>query len=117
MQALIEGLALAAFGLIRNMATDPLGRAINAYVMQDEARHVMFGRLALRDFYADLSTAERDGREQFAVDALYLMRDRFLIGYADTDLDAVIADDEAIAEDFDRRHRAAVDAAISTDSV
>ena len=52
MQVLIEGLALAAFGVIRNMATDPFGRAINAYVMQDEARHVMFGRLALRDFYA-----------------------------------------------------------------
>ena len=78
MQVLIEGLALAAFGLIRNMATDPLGRAINAYVMQDEARHVMFGRLALRDFYAGLSAAERDEREQFAVDSLYLMRDRFL---------------------------------------
>src|SRR6476646_8746142 len=47
MQVLIEGLALAAFALLRNMAQDPLARAINAYVMQDEARHVMFGRLAL----------------------------------------------------------------------
>ena len=47
MQVLIEGLALAAFGLIRNTAGDPLGKAVNAYVMQDEARHVMFGRLAL----------------------------------------------------------------------
>ena len=41
MQVLIEGLALAAFGLIRNLATEPLGKALNAYVMQDEARHVM----------------------------------------------------------------------------
>ena len=55
MQVLIEGLALAAFGLIRNMATDPLAKAINAYVMQDEARHVMFGRLALRDYYPQLT--------------------------------------------------------------
>ena len=55
MQVLIEGLALAAFGLIRNKATDPLGKAINAYVMQDEARHVMFGRLALRDYYPQLT--------------------------------------------------------------
>ncbi len=78
MQVLIEGLALAAFGLIRNMATDPLARAVNAYVMQDEARHVMFGRLALRDYYPQLTQAERDEREEFCVDACYLMRDRFL---------------------------------------
>jgi hypothetical protein len=78
MQVLVEGLALAAFGLIRNMATEPLARAINAYVMQDEARHVMFGRLALRDYYPQLTQAERDEREEFCVDACYLMRDRFL---------------------------------------
>ena len=57
---LIEGLALAAFGFIRNLATEPLARAVNAYVMQDEARHVMFGRLALRDYYPQLTQAERD---------------------------------------------------------
>jgi len=51
MQVLIEGLALAAFGTIRNMASEPLAKSVNAYVMQDEARHVMFGRLALRDYY------------------------------------------------------------------
>jgi hypothetical protein len=78
MQVIIEGLALAAFGVIRNLATDPLARALNAYVMQDEARHVTFGRLALRDFYPQLTDAERDEREQFCVDACYLMRDRFL---------------------------------------
>ncbi len=78
MQVIIEGLALAAFGLIRNMATEPLGKALNAYVMQDEARHVTFGRLALRDYYPQLSEAERDEREEFCVEACYLMRDRFL---------------------------------------
>jgi hypothetical protein len=78
MQVLIEGLALAAFGLIRNQATEPLGKALNAYVMQDEARHVMFGRLALRDYYPQLTEAERDEREEFCVDACYRMRDRFL---------------------------------------
>jgi hypothetical protein len=78
MQVIIEGLALAAFGVIRNLATDPLARALNAYVMQDEARHVTFGRLALRDYYPQLSDAERDEREEFCVDACYLMRDRFL---------------------------------------
>jgi len=28
-------------------------------VMQDEARHVAFGRLALRDYYESLTEAER----------------------------------------------------------
>ena len=78
MQVLIEGLALAAFGIIRNNATDPLAKALNAYVMQDEARHVMFGRLALRDYYPQLSQAERDDREAFCIEACHLMRDRFL---------------------------------------
>jgi hypothetical protein len=60
------------------MASEPLGQALNAYVMQDEARHVMFGRLALRDYYPQLTDAERDEREEFCVDACYRMRDRFL---------------------------------------
>ncbi len=78
MQILIEGLALAAFGLIRNTAADPLGKAVNAYVMQDEARHVMFGRLALRDYYPHLTETERNDREAFCAEACYRMRDRFL---------------------------------------
>jgi hypothetical protein len=78
MQVIIEGLALAAFSTIRDLATEPLARAINAYVMQDEARHVAFGRLALRDLYPQLSEHERDEREEFAVEACYLMRDRFM---------------------------------------
>ncbi len=77
MQILIEGLALAAFNLIRDFASDPLARSLNAYVMQDEARHVAFGRIALRDYYPQLSEAERDEREEFVVEACYLMRDRF----------------------------------------
>jgi 1,2-phenylacetyl-CoA epoxidase catalytic subunit len=78
MQVIIEGLALAAFSLIRDFSQEPLARAINTYVMQDEARHVAFGRLALRDYYPELTQAERDEREEFVVEACYLMRDRFL---------------------------------------
>ncbi|MDT7538296.1 MAG: hypothetical protein QOI82_1881 [Actinomycetota bacterium] len=76
MQVLIEGLALAAFGMLRDMTTKPLPKQILSYVMQDEARHVAFGRLALKDAYADLTSAERDEREEFVVEACYLMRDR-----------------------------------------
>ena len=78
MQVLIEGLALAAFGLQRDMAENPLAKQLLAYVMQDEARHVAFGRLALKDAYAELSQKERDEREDFVVEGCWLMRNRFL---------------------------------------
>ncbi len=78
MQVLIEGLALAAFGVHRDMATTPLVKQVLAYVMQDEARHVAFGRLALREYYAGLTAAERADREDFVVEGCYLMRNRFL---------------------------------------
>jgi hypothetical protein len=76
MQVLIEGLALAAFGVLRDFTTKPLPRQILAYVMQDEARHVAFGRLALRDYYGQLSEPELREREEFVIEGCYLMRDR-----------------------------------------
>ncbi|MBX7552572.1 ferritin-like domain-containing protein [Streptomyces sp. NPDC004232] len=76
MQVLIEGLALAAFGMIRDTTTKPLPKQILAYVMQDEARHVAFGRMALRDYYKQLTDAELREREEFVIEGCYLMRDR-----------------------------------------
>jgi hypothetical protein len=76
MQVLIEGLALAAFGLLRDMTSKPLPRQILAYVMQDEARHVAFGRIALREYYQQLSSKELKEREDFVIEGCYLMRDR-----------------------------------------
>lgn len=78
MQVMIEGVALAAFSMIRDFTTDPLARSINAYVMQDEARHIAFGRLALKDAYAELTEPERREREEFVIEASELLRDRFL---------------------------------------
>ena len=162
MQVLIEGLALAAFGVHRDMAQNALVKQLLAYVMQDEARHVAFGRLALRDYYRELTAAERAEREEFVVEGCYLMRNRFraqevwermgfdvaecleftehspiqqafrtllfsrivpcvkdiglwgpkvqrayadlgVLDAANTDLEALMADDERIAEDVDRR--------------
>jgi hypothetical protein len=77
MQVLIEGLALAAFGVHRDITGNPLVKQLLAYVMQDEARHVAFGRLALKDYYAELTSKERAEREEFVVEGCYLMRDRF----------------------------------------
>jgi len=77
MQVVIEGLALAAFSSIRDIARNSLAQQVNAYVMQDESRHVAFGRLTLKDYYPHLTEAERNEREEFLVEACYHMRDRF----------------------------------------
>jgi P-aminobenzoate N-oxygenase AurF len=77
MQVLIEGLALAAFGVHRDISNNPLVTQLLAYVMQDEARHVAFGRLALREYYAELTESERAEREEFLIEGCYLMNSRF----------------------------------------
>ena len=77
MQVVIEGLALAAFGNIRDISKNQLSQQVNAYVMEDESRHVAFGRLTLKEYYPHLTQKERDEREEFLVEACYHMRDRF----------------------------------------
>ncbi|HEX9712329.1 MAG TPA: ferritin-like domain-containing protein [Actinomycetota bacterium] len=78
MQIMIEGLALAAFALIRDFSEEGLAKQLNTYVMQDEARHVAFGRLALRDLYPSLTDAERAEREEFVAEASRLMYGRLM---------------------------------------
>ncbi len=78
MQIMVEGLAMAAFGMIRNSTEEPLLRELTAYVMGDEARHVAFGVLSLKDYYTDQSEAVKAEREDFVYEAARLMRDRFL---------------------------------------
>ena len=78
MQVMVEGLALAAFGFMHQMSTEPLLKQLLRYVMSDEARHVAFGVLSLQEYYANLSDAEIFERQQFAFEAAVRMRDRFL---------------------------------------
>jgi hypothetical protein len=78
MQIMVEGLALAAFGTMRDTTTNPLLRDLTAAVMEDEARHVAFGVLSLRELYGDLRENERAEREDFVYEAAVLMRDRLL---------------------------------------
>jgi hypothetical protein len=78
MQIMVEGLALAAFALIRNNTQEPLLRELTAYVMGDEARHVAFGVLSLRDYYREQPESVKREREDFVYEAARLMRDRFL---------------------------------------
>lgn len=77
-QVVIEGMALAGFQTIRDKAQNRLAGQVNAYIMQDEARHVAFGRMALREYYPQLSDYERREREQFVIEASYMMRDRMM---------------------------------------
>ncbi len=78
MQIMVEGLALAAFGLAMNTTPDPLLKKLLRYVMSDEARHVAFGVLSLKEFYEGLTDAELLERQEFAFEAALRMRNRFL---------------------------------------
>jgi hypothetical protein len=78
MQIMVEGLALAAFGFMHNMTTEPLLKKLLRYVMSDEARHVAFGVLSLKEYYAELTDKELAERQEFAFEAAVRMRDRFL---------------------------------------
>ncbi len=78
MQIMVEGLALAAFGFMHQLTTEPLLKQLLRYVMSDEARHVAFGVLSLQDYYQELTVAELRERQEFAFEAAVRMRDRFL---------------------------------------
>lgn len=78
MQIIIEGLAMAAFGNLYQLAQEPLLKDLLKYVMKDESRHVAFGVLSLRDFYKDLPANEMRDREDFIVYACELMRNRLI---------------------------------------
>ncbi|MEO0324474.1 MAG: ferritin-like domain-containing protein [Myxococcota bacterium] len=79
MQIMVEGLALGAFGSLYKLTGEPLLRELLRNVIQDEARHVHYGVLALREhFRTQLSDAERREREDWAFEVALLMRNRFL---------------------------------------
>ena len=79
MQIMVEGLALAAFGFMHKMTTEPLLKQLLRYVMADEARHVAFGVLSLQEYYEQLSAAELRERQEFAFEAAVRMRDRLVL--------------------------------------
>jgi hypothetical protein len=79
MQIMIEGLALAAFGAIHMITPEPLLKQLLRYVMSDEARHVAFGVLTLKDYYDELSASEIRYRQEFAFEAAERLRNRFFM--------------------------------------
>ena len=78
MQIMVEGLALAVFGFMYQLTEEPLLKKLLRYVMSDEARHVAFGVLSLKEYYEGLTAAEIRERQEFAFEAAVRMRDRFL---------------------------------------
>jgi len=78
MQVMVEGLALAAFGFLHQLASEPLLKQLLRYVMSDEARHVAFGVLSLKEVYEAMTDAEIKDRQEFAFEAAIRMRDRFM---------------------------------------
>jgi hypothetical protein len=78
MQILIEGVALGAFGMIRETAKEPLIKDITERILQDEARHVAFGVMTLKGRYEDMPANELRDREDFVIESSRLLRDRFL---------------------------------------
>ena len=90
MQIIVEGLAMAAFGNLHQIAADPLLVELIHYVMRDESRHVAFGVLSLDGYYREMPANELRDREDFIVESVLLMRDR------------LVGDDVADVLGFDR---------------
>jgi hypothetical protein len=79
MQIMVEGLALGAFGTLYKITREPLLRHLLKMVIQDEARHVHYGVLALREHIGKhLSDRERREREDWTFEVALLMRNRFM---------------------------------------
>jgi hypothetical protein len=77
MQIMVEGLALAAFGMMHGITTEPLLKKLLRYVMSDEARHVAFGVLSLQEYYKELSDTEMRERQEFTFDVACRLKRRF----------------------------------------
>jgi hypothetical protein len=109
MQIMVEGLALAAFGTMRDTTNNALLRDLTAAVMEDESRHVAFGVLSLREFCQTVTEKEREEREDFVYEAAVLMRDRILnrevweaMGL-DAEACVAVALESPISQEFRRR--------------
>jgi para-aminobenzoate N-oxygenase AurF len=109
MQIMVEGLALAAFGTMRDTTNNALLRDLTAAVMEDESRHVAFGVLSLREFCHNVTDKERAEREDFVYEAAVLMRDRILnrevweaMGL-DADACIAVALESPLSQEFRRR--------------
>jgi hypothetical protein len=78
MQIMVEGLGLASMAYMRELTNEPLLKQLLRNVMADEARHVSFGIISLKEIYAEMSDAEIMERQQFAYEASIKLGERML---------------------------------------
>jgi hypothetical protein len=100
MQLIIECLGLGIFGYLREITCEPLLKSILKGVMADEARHVAFGVIALKDIYAELSDSEMMERQEFALQSVVHLNNRLIqqevyerMGVASKDITPVLLRD------------------------
>ncbi|MFN8578321.1 MAG: ferritin-like domain-containing protein [Candidatus Sericytochromatia bacterium] len=80
MQIMVEGLALGAFSNLYFHTQEPLLKELLKNVIQDEARHVHYGVLALSEHIKNnLNEKERKEREDWSFEVATLMKNRFLV--------------------------------------
>ncbi|HME68482.1 MAG TPA: ferritin-like domain-containing protein [Myxococcota bacterium] len=81
MQIMVEGLALAAFGMMKlMMAGEPLIQDITTRIMGDESRHAAFGVISLEDVHTkEMSGAALKDREDSVIEGTHLLRDCLLM--------------------------------------
>lgn len=79
MQVMVEGLADAVFRMGEHTFMDPVSRSLLRRVAADEARHVAFGTMLLRERCREDSEAEVRRREDFILTMARSIGQRFLL--------------------------------------
>lgn len=74
MQIVVEGMALATFLDMRNTTNCPLLKSMLDLVIKDEARHVAFGKIALRQHVDQLDREDRAELQAFTLDLVRTFR-------------------------------------------
>ena len=102
-QILAENVGLFCFNTLKNFALDPLLRQISGKIMNDEARHLNYGNLFLRDRLANLSKSEVEARESSLIESCELMRESLKafrwserFGFDPDDVDRLLSRNQSI---------------------
>ncbi|MFZ3308657.1 MAG: ferritin-like domain-containing protein [Xanthobacteraceae bacterium] len=74
MQIVVEGMALATFLDVRSVCSCPLLHDILDLVIKDEARHVAFGKIALRRHIEEIDADNRAALHDFTLDLVKAFR-------------------------------------------
>jgi hypothetical protein len=73
MQIIVEGLAMGSFKIMKEGTKDELLRRIVELTAQDEARHVSYGLIYMKDELPRMADPDRERVEDFALAALRMM--------------------------------------------